>query len=780
MSGSLLIALFVALGATLVQTGLALRAVLVERREGLRPSYRRLGVSAAVALLVAGLVSYAALARGRAGAPAAPPPATAPAPPARPLTPEQKTALEAKRAKLAELKQEVAALEQDIAALEQRPPAAEPEPKLPGEPAAVPLWIVFVVIGLLLAGLVFLLLGGDLDTLLPWRRRKQAAAAGGVEQAPSIDALAALAGAAAELRFADALEWSRKVHPEALARLELLDFLYLRAYSALAAALGVHPAGDETPPLAHDKRQAHLEEARADLARLLEIAPHMAEARYLKARTDAALGEHQQALEGYRASRAALGKLDLPFAHDESVCLLALAEKRLGAADSAGANQLFDEVTRLGVLAHQIPVSLITHRLLRVRECVRAGQLDEARRGLEALRQVEGLGEEQRRTAEVTCDVYDLLIHFKAGEHAETLAHTNAFLEKWLPPGLPAVEDQTADEYLFPAVNQEALPLPAELYRGFFFMLAVTMMSAASRRGQPLGPDENLGDRQPAPARAAVRAAPARRPGRAGRPVLLVRARQAAQGGRVARGRRGHGRAFARGARPPGARSPLRARAARAPGSVPRSLVALPRRRHGEPRDAARAGRGAGPLPGVPAHPARARPHVGVRRRARGAHRAGAAPARPLHPRRRQRRGAPPRPRGGAPTDGHPRRVPAAPGRSRGLVRTDRGAGAAGHPGGRKGRATMTRVGEGDAKQGPASPGEERRGPDFRRSLLGKLPKLEVRGWGVAETVRGEAASVDLASIMDLDADAFIEPLTAIVPPGREARADDGRGPRER
>ena len=58
-----------------------------------------------------------------------------------------------------------------------------------------------------------------------------------------------------------------------------------------------------------------------------------------------------------------------------------------------------------------------------------------------------------------------------------------------------------------------------------------------------------------------------------------------------------------------------------------------------------------------------------------------------------------------------------------------------------------------------------RQGAAFRRRLLERLPKLEVRGFAMADTVRGAAASVDLKSILDLEADAFIAPLEPLAPP---------------
>jgi hypothetical protein len=50
------------------------------------------------------------------------------------------------------------------------------------------------------------------------------------------------------------------------------------------------------------------------------------------------------------------------------------------------------------------------------------------------------------------------------------------------------------------------------------------------------------------------------------------------------------------------------------------------------------------------------------------------------------------------------------------------------------------------------------KGPEFRRALLKKLPPLPYAGFGVTEAIRLDTDE-DLKSVVQLDADAFLQPL---------------------
>jgi hypothetical protein len=208
----------------------------------------------------------------------------------------------------------------------------------------------------------------------------------------------------------------------------------------------------------------------------------MSEARWLRGYVAATVGEWQVALDGFRAG-------DRTDAHNESVCLLNLAEQKLAAADAAGAAALFDEVGKLGVLAGKIPVAVVMHRILAVREHLRAGRFDAAHSALAGIREVSGLDADGQRAKDLACDVYEVVIRLRAGEHQRTLDGATAFLERWVPKDVPPVDEQAADEYLYPAVDKAKLPFPAELYRGVFFLQAVSRLEVETRRARTLEPD---------------------------------------------------------------------------------------------------------------------------------------------------------------------------------------------------------------------------------------------------------------------------------------------------
>jgi hypothetical protein len=467
------------------QAVLAARAYLLERREGLPRSTPRLAASVAVAVALVGVALFAQLSAG----PPAPP--SAPTPQPRPR--DAQTV-----AKIEQLEQEIAALDAQLATKTAELEQLEPRPR-EAAPWTPPQWP-------LLAGLALVLIGfgaltfGDLQTLIPSRasRRARPAAATPPTPAPSIDgaepsaeapepaSLAALSAHAHAGRFQPALAMAARMSVEQLHKLEVLDFLFLRAYCAVMSI-----AAPRDTPATHQERTEKLALASKDLASLLELAPHSAEARWLAGYTKARAGQWQAALDTMRAARGE-GELPAPrsYDHDESVCLLMLAEAKLGAADNQGATQLFDEVTRLGALVAQIPVAMVTHRILTVREHLKSGKLSQAAEGVESIRQIEGLGEAAQRSTAVACDVYGVAIRHRSGELAPALAALQALFTRWLPAQLPEIEDQAADEFLLPAIDKAGLELPADLYRGLFFLEAAVRTELAARRGGALTAEE--------------------------------------------------------------------------------------------------------------------------------------------------------------------------------------------------------------------------------------------------------------------------------------------------
>ncbi|MEO8700001.1 MAG: hypothetical protein ABI867_08150 [Kofleriaceae bacterium] len=451
-----------------LQCGLAGRAYLLERREGLPRSSLRFGASLAIAVALLGVAVVAQLRpSGSAEAPAAPVAAT--------IDAATRSKIDELKKVIGELQAQLETKQSELAKLDPSAPAPVAEPTTPSP------WPMFVALALVLFGFGVMTLG-DLSTLLPRRRKAEPAAEPAASSSPDVapDEPADLPTLTKHVnagRWKAGLACAHRIKIERLHKLEQLDLLFLRALCGVMIV--AKPDGDAP---AHQDRTDKLAAAKSDLASLLELAPHMAEARWLAGYVDAHSGAWQSALDAMRAA-----PIEGDSARNESVCLLMLAEQKLAAADTAGATALFDEVAALGVLGAQIPVAMVTHRMLAVREDIRAGKFTEAAEGIAAIRGIAGLEAEAAKAANIACDVYDVAIEYRSGRLDTTLAATTAFFTRWLPAKLPDVEDQVADEYLHPAVDKATLALPAELYRGMFFVEAVTRLARAKRGGLEAG-----------------------------------------------------------------------------------------------------------------------------------------------------------------------------------------------------------------------------------------------------------------------------------------------------
>lgn len=463
----------------LVPAIVATRAYLLEKREGLPRSTLRFAVSIVMSLGLFGVAAYAQF----AGTPKAPEAI-------KPVEHDKAT-----QEKIDALRKEVTRLSEELAKrtaeLEKLDPTV-----IPPVVEAPPQWPLMVAFSLLLFAFGALVLG-DLQTLLPKKRKKAEEAAAeqvpGQPQAldkPEPATIANLVAHANAGRFKAGIAMAARMSIEQLHKLEQLDFLYLRAYCHLMAV--AKPEGDAV--LGSQDKADKLAVAQKDLESLLGLAPHMAEAKYLLGLVKARANDWQGALETLRDARqhgADLANVEqIPVKENESACLLALAEQKLAAADNEGATRMFDEVTRIGVLAGQIPVAMVTHRILAVREAIKQNKLPEAAEGIARIREVTGLEEEAQKASNAACDVYDVAIQYKAGELDKTLAATRAFFARWLPAQLPDVEDQVADEFLLPAIDKTKLPLPGDLYRALFFLEAVVRIDLASRKGSALSPED--------------------------------------------------------------------------------------------------------------------------------------------------------------------------------------------------------------------------------------------------------------------------------------------------
>ncbi len=499
-----LLLLWVFLGAAIGLVSVAVRAGRIEREEGLpRSKYRvlaALGTCAFVGVLV--LLSTVSAFR--------PAPDDSTVIPKKPdstqtadSTPGTKPELDAEaRKQLEKLKEAREQLQKQIRDLEkkiekisagsdgQKDSAAKPSSEPDGASTASETppggsfdfrpSARFLVPVILLVGVFLLLYLGDPSVLLRLRFFGLGRNRGELRNKALSD-LNALAAAAEQGRFREGVTRAEALDVNLLERFDRLDWAYLKSYCA------VQLAGEAA--VADDERRRLLETAARALTTLLEEAPNRGEAVYLLAMAHSQLGQPQQALDGFTKAQELLpSSLALPFAHNQSVALLNLAEDRLSHGDAEGAGQLFDRVTQLKTLVDQIPTSLVKIRLLNVRRSLQANQLTEATQGLEALRNLEGLDETQRRNVAVICDALQALICVRGGDDVQIIQQVGAFLDAHLPPNLPEPDDAIADEYLDTPLAGVELNIAPQIYRAFFFLKAEVAVRSIVKQGRALTP----------------------------------------------------------------------------------------------------------------------------------------------------------------------------------------------------------------------------------------------------------------------------------------------------
>ncbi len=479
-----LLMLWLMLAVTAAMVVLSVRARRLEDEEGLAPSRKRLiavGIVCGIAsLLVAGATASALLPSRSAIAAEAdrppPPESTDPAAIAR------REAIEKRKADLYE---EIRRLNAELAQLspaEEAPAEAEPTRRSAG--LDVGPWAHFLVPLLVMIGTIALVTLGDPTTLF------RSGSLGGRdedvdEKNRALGELDRLAHLADQGQYREGLEVADAIEVGLLERFDRLDWAFLKSYCAVQLAA-------TAPPEDAAKNKGLLETAARDLETLLEQAPNRGEAVYLAATAHGLLGDRTRALEAFGRAATLLPRQasTLPFAHNESVCLLGLAEEALGKGDAERASQLFDRVTKRGVLVDQVPLSLVKVRLLNIRRSLREGNHDEAARGIEAVRKLEGLDADQRRGIETICDALETLMAVRAGDPPSILRHTDAFLSRHLPSGLPEPDEEIVEEYLESPVAGMELPLSPQIFRAFLFLQAEARSKIAAGAATPPAADQ--------------------------------------------------------------------------------------------------------------------------------------------------------------------------------------------------------------------------------------------------------------------------------------------------
>lgn len=490
--------LFVLWGIWLVialQSALAVRGWLVERREGMRISRLRLLTLGFNFAITTALTLSATLLPSRLHSPTAvgpDAPASARLSPAAatddPQTKEIRHQLEVVNGEIAALNKQKQEAEAKAQALNKQlsgagaPTAADPTQATSAQPfitgQSLILWFLGGAALLMMFGFVALMVTGQMQSLFP--RGWSPLSGVPVEHEDSKAELERFTSAVSRKDYARGLGIARRIQPKRLEHFDRLDYLFLRAYCTVQL---LH--GDNAPTDPQELRE-HMEHAIEDLDSVVEETPNRSEAVYLLGLVCGIAGEYEKALTMLRRSRELLARSGLPFDQQESVCLLRLAEKSLSENDPQQAEEYFGAVTKLAVLADQVVESRARIGLNELRGALNRRDVRAAEAALAKLEGLAALKPEQRLQIEIISSAFNARVALREGDPERTLALTTAFIDRHTPPDLPKPDEEAADETLGSLVAENALPFPREVLRGFLFLQAVALCKLEARKGVTL------------------------------------------------------------------------------------------------------------------------------------------------------------------------------------------------------------------------------------------------------------------------------------------------------
>jgi tetratricopeptide (TPR) repeat protein len=326
---------------------------------------------------------------------------------------------------------------------------------------------------LLLAGFVVLLTAGQIQTLFPsgWSMIPVKAK----NESELEKKLQLLTRAVWQKNYKEGLKIADQIREKSLNPLDRLDYLFLRSYCSLTLATGEDEEFKET------SRQM-CDQSIKDLESLIDDAPNRGEALYLLGLAYGLSGKYSEAQEMFKRARENL-RMDkeLPFAHNESVCFLKLAEISLSKGDTQRAEGYFQRVTNLGKLAGSVVESRIKIGMIDLQNAINKKDMETARTAIIRLEELKGLTDAQRLQIEIIRTAFSARIKLRQGNAGEASIEIEKFLQKYLPPQLPKPDEEAADETLGSPIDASELPFPHEVFRGFFFIYAVALCMSETR-----------------------------------------------------------------------------------------------------------------------------------------------------------------------------------------------------------------------------------------------------------------------------------------------------------
>ncbi len=336
---------------------------------------------------------------------------------------------------------------------------------------------------LFLLGFIFLIVLGQLQTLLPesWPLGSGRAASDAALQR-DLDELASLVW---EEKYREALEHAKKIPDRKLRAFDQLDFLFLRAYSAVQVA--AFPGANDTV----EQRRNLLESSVRDLEIVVSQAPKRSEALYTLGMAYGLSEAHAQALDSFERSRQILPtEKDLPLRHNESVCLLRLAERSLSDGNTAAAEAYFSRVAGLAALTDAVAQSRLRIGMLDLRNAIHGQDLATASTALEKIVGLRDLGEQQKAQVDVICSALRARIALRRDDVQLAFEEASGFLATHLPSDLPPLDDGIANEFFSPVLDAD-LAFPRDVYQGFLLIQAVAL-SRRQALGRTRPTEENI------------------------------------------------------------------------------------------------------------------------------------------------------------------------------------------------------------------------------------------------------------------------------------------------
>ena len=333
---------------------------------------------------------------------------------------------------------------------------------------------------LLIIGVIVLTVGGRLQTLFPdgssWFGGRRSEADEALRR--KVDEIAGLVSAE---KYTEAVAKAATVPEKKLAAFDQLDFLFLRGFSVLQLAAFPKPEDTE------EQRRRLFETAIQDLEAVVAEAPKRADALYTLAIAYALTRKSTEALQAFEHSEEKLkSEKHLPFAHNKSVCLLQLAEASLSAGKPDEAAGYFDRVAKLGHLAGSVVQSRIRIGMIDLRAAMSRQDMTGASETLEKIAGLENLDQSLKLQVDVICSALNARIALRRDEVQSALDQTTSFLNRYLPSGLPQPDEESVDEPFSPVLDDD-LRFPREVFLGFLFIQAVALsrMEGKNRSAPP-------------------------------------------------------------------------------------------------------------------------------------------------------------------------------------------------------------------------------------------------------------------------------------------------------